>query len=1320
LWMLRHRDEKVDDLDFALSQLGKLWCAGVRPDWRALHGDDRRLRVPLPTYPFERQRFWIEPGRTAAVSPDAPAALERLPDLANWFHVPVWKSAELPAVPAAQSSAPLRWLVFEDEGGLGVAFVALLRSQGHAVVSVREGSRFERLSDSEYLISPQEREDYTALLEDLTARGELPQRIVHLWMVTASEDTAVTTTFFHWVQERGFYSLLFLGQALANATLPGALHMAVVSNGMQKVADELLRHPVKAAVLGACKVIPREIADLTCTSIDVDWPDASRHGGATNGAHLATACTHLGVEIAAVPSNGVVAWRAGRRYERAFEAAPLPALAAGRTAAREGATYLITGGLGGIGLAVAGQLARTARVKLVLLGRQPLPPRAEWSAWLAAHGEVDASSRRLRQLMELEAAGAEVMVASADVANIEELRQVLSDARTRFGAIHGVIHAAGVVEDSVLSTKTPAAVDRVFTPKVHGTLLLDQLLSSEPLDFFVVFSSTSAWLGPAGQIDYAAANAFLDAFAVHRSARPGARTIAVGWGVWSEVGMAARLVQPTPATPRVQASARDAAAQHPLLGRAIVDGPSEIAYTAEYSPRTHWILSEHRLADGTALVPGTGYIEMARAALSRAGGAVELRDLSFIAPLAVADDETRAVLVRMRAEDGGWEFEVSSRAADAPSGSGWQVHAQGRAARVDAVSAKPLALNEIALRCGTLANDALQRQGKHLRFGPRWDVVRELRFGDGEALARLELPEPWRGDQEQFQLHPALLDLATGFALRLIPGYDAHEVFWAPLSYRRVRVLAALPAQVFSHARRSARRPATSDVALFDVTLCDENGIVLLEVEEFALRRFESSAALATGAPRAAAGRTVRADAGGGLVHVDDTLRRLVEQGIRPHEGCEALERVLASGRSGAITVSSLDLGAVTAAIDAHSAQETAAPSAQFARPELATDYVAPRDELEGALVKLWQELLGVERVGVQDNFFELGGYSLIAVRLFSRVKKAWKLEFPLSVLFEAPTVETLAARMREERGEAAPVGAPATVPKRRKLRHLVPMHGEGSHTRAPFFLVAGMYGNVMNLRHLAGHLGADQPVYGIQARGLEGTDEPHQTFEEMATAYIEDMRTVQPHGPYLIGGYSGGGITAYEMAQQLTAAGEEVSLLVLLDTPALKEPPLTLPKRLSLARQRIAQQGSGFFTEAIRRKLDDRRRAMRLLVNKPLARLNPGEYRRERIEAAFYHALDSYQLRPWTGRVALFRPPQVEAFRLSPDHVVNAEGSWVEPLNGWRPWIQGDIDLQIVPGDHDNMVLEPHVRVLAARMRAAFDAALSASVERAAQPASR
>jgi thioesterase domain-containing protein len=287
-----------------------------------------------------------------------------------------------------------------------------------------------------------------------------------------------------------------------------------------------------------------------------------------------------------------------------------------------------------------------------------------------------------------------------------------------------------------------------------------------------------------------------------------------------------------------------------------------------------------------------------------------------------------------------------------------------------------------------------------------------------------------------------------------------------------------------------------------------------------------------------------------------------------------------------------------------------------------------------------------------------------------------------------------------------------------RRFTHLVPMHeGEGG-PKTPFFLVAGMFGNVLNLRHLAHLLGTDRPFYGLQARGLYGGAEPHRDLSEAATDMIAEIRQVQPHGPYLLGGFSGGGLTAYDMARQLTAAGEEVALVVLLDTPLPGRHDLSRRDKLLIHWQELRRHGlrypAKWLTDKIRYK-----RAMRAK-----AEAGPSAehaFHDAEIEAAFYEALGRYRMAPWDGRVALFRPALQPRWIVSGGRPVSEERAYLYPDNGWGPWVPG-VEVHEVPGDHDSMVLEPNARVLAQRMRRAIEAAEREAAARApaATPAPR
>ena len=1330
---LRHAEEKISDTAHFLTSFGRLWACGVEVDPKFLRRDERRSRVSLPTYPFQRRRYWIEPGRPALQQVAESSEPRAIDLLSKGFARPVWKAKPQDRVP--EPCAAREWLIFLDAAGIGENLSRRLRARGERVITVRDSDDNCRLGPDQFSIAPEQgREGYIQLVRELVAAGRMPQRIVHLWLLTPDESFRPGSNFFHRNQERGFYSLFFLTQALASEGVSSPLHISVVSNGMQAIQGETLLHPGKATVLGPCRVIPREFPGITCASIDLPLGvSKSRLRLALRSALAQPLVDMLEHELLFAPRNAVVALRGSGRFEQDFEPVDVqPAQTNGHSPIRHHAVVLITGGLGGVGLGLASQLARHARARLVLVGRTALPERNAWSDWLARRGPMDPTSRRIRGILECESLGSEVLVACADVTDIEAMRGVIEQTVRRFGALHGVVHAAGVLRDAPILSKSQQEVEEVFAAKVHGTIVLDTLTRNLDLDFLALFSSVSAIVAPPGQVDYAAANSFLDAYAQSANALRGSsskrrrHTVSVNWGIWN-VGMAVDAPRANPIA--LARGESEQAPRHPLFDSRGSDPDSPFVLRARFSPRERWILDEHRTREGRAIVPGSAYVELARAAVLEAGesGSFEIRDLLLLRPLHVRDEESREIEVELRPEESGFEFCVKSRgiASDKQvaraSIDAWDTHAQARVILRPPPRAKSPALAEIEARCpvsrSALGPEALPSAQEHLAgFGPRWQTLREVRIGPGEVLARLELREDFAADLEHFGLHPALLDIATTCALELPElqgGHRGGASLWAPVSYKRVRIHGSLPARVRSWVRSRASNEPGSRMLLFDVVVVDDSGRVCIEIDEFAMHRLrldlDQSTAVRASEVAFASERShgMRAPSSS---RVDEPARATLainaHRGIGPALGYEALQRLIGSHELSQVIATTLDLEGLRRQADALGSPRNpgslaAADGSEvgFERPELDSDFVEPADGIERTLAGFWQELLGVRRVGLRDSFFDLGGHSLIAVRLFARIKKTYQVEFPISLLFEAPTIERCAAAIRQAIGADASVQASDARPSEARFTHLVAMHPGQGGPKTPFILVAGMFGNVLNLRHLAHLLGNERRFYGLQALGLYGAQKPRETFEEMACDYVAELRQVQPHGPYLLGGFSGGGITAYEMAQQLLEAGEEVALLAMLDTSLPRAPLLTAKERARIHWERIRRRGPVYLGEWARDKL---RWAVDQITRRSRAdaadRMR-SEFRSEEIGAAFRRALLRYELRPFPGAVKLFRPRLDVAHILGPGRMTNSHREFIFEDNGWGEFA-ARVDVHEVPGDHDSMVLEPNVRVLAAQLR--------------------
>ncbi|WP_397321395.1 SDR family oxidoreductase [Nostoc sp. UCD120] len=530
---LPHPQEKHSDVAFLLNGLGRLWLSGVSIDWSGFYAKERRQRIPLPTYPFERQCYWIEPEKHLNI---APSTQSNKLDIADWFYVPLWEQSLPPKKLAAQNFCTL---IFIDECGLGEELVKRFQLDGQDVIIVKLGLEFTKLNECTYSLNAKQGDDYNALINDLMAQNKTPKTIVHLWSVTAVNYMELGLEEVDKAQETGFYSLLFLAQAIGTQSITDKLQIAVISNHIYSVIGEEVLCPEKATLLAAVKIIPQEYPHISCRhidvviSLDVNWSAKKL-------------VKQLQNELQAQSSDIAIAYRGNHRWVKTFKPIRLEATPGGTSRLRKEGVYLITGGLGGIGLTLASHLAMTIQAKLVLIGRSAFPVREEWQQWLATHDEQDDTSRKIRKIQELEELGAEVLVKSADVANFQQMQEAMAQIQQYFGTINGVIHCAGVPDYAgMISRRTRDMTESIMAPKVKGTLVLNSLLQDVQLDFFILCSSLSSiiYRKKFSEVGYCAANEFLDAFANYKTNQARTLTVSINWSDWQDVGMSVEAVR---------------------------------------------------------------------------------------------------------------------------------------------------------------------------------------------------------------------------------------------------------------------------------------------------------------------------------------------------------------------------------------------------------------------------------------------------------------------------------------------------------------------------------------------------------------------------------------------------------------------------------------------------------------------------------------------------------------------------------------------------------------------------------------------------------
>jgi len=518
------------DTTALLGAVGQLWGAGKEADWVTFYDAERPRRVPLPTYPFETQSYWIAPQKSSSTAAAGQLSLRKKTNIDDWFYLPSWKrSAPLKiSRPVELGTQKLSWLLFADEFSLGLRIAERLEEMDQTVMTVTMGERYEQLSPSVFSVRPDAPEDYQRLIESLRYSGQLPHNILHFWSLTSATPATSTAEVFAGTQRLGYYTLLFLARALAKEVAEN-LDLIAITNFLYDVSGAEPVCPEKATLLGPCQIISQEYLNISCRCLDVHLP-------APGTRQESMLIDQLLAEVLAGPTDAAVAYRGQQRLVQVYEKSPLKDPHHSIRQLREGGVYLITGGLGNVALLLAEYLATTCKAKLILLGRAAFPARAEWENWLATHPDEDRTSHVIRKVLRLEEVGSEVIVATADVSDEGQLQSVLKVAGERFGEINGVLHAAGVTSGSSILrpiSETGYEESEVqFQAKGYGLYVLEKVLTGRNLDFCLLFSSNASVLGGLGMTAYSAANHFMDAFASSRSSDSLVPWISANWDAW--------------------------------------------------------------------------------------------------------------------------------------------------------------------------------------------------------------------------------------------------------------------------------------------------------------------------------------------------------------------------------------------------------------------------------------------------------------------------------------------------------------------------------------------------------------------------------------------------------------------------------------------------------------------------------------------------------------------------------------------------------------------------------------------------------------------
>ncbi|MDQ1350671.1 MAG: hypothetical protein QG657_973 [Acidobacteriota bacterium] len=520
----------------SLIRIGRLWLNGRKIDWKEFYSKNNNgYCVPLPKYPFEKQRYWIDMDPFIKEESLFPKKrLEKIHDMTGWFYIPTWTYSPLPNS-IERSRTQSIWLLFLNGVPVGEHLAERLKEENTNMVIVRPGAAYRGINFNEYTVNPQDTNSYDMLFKELLKSGNVPDNIIHCWSIASGNENRLKLGIIDQVQDLGLYSLLNIAQAIGKNSIYHEIQLGVITSSMQSATGEEALCPEKATILGPVKVIPLEYSNVCCRSIDIIDPglDVDK---------MDLLVTQILREFSTNFSEHlVVAYRGSYRWKESYEPIRLNGNSQNSCRFKENGVYLITGGLGGMGFTIAEHMARRHKSRLILIDILDFPPRDQWDDCLTRDDkEGETFCQQIRKIREMENLGAEIYIHHVDVSNYERMKEAIGKSEERFGKINGVIHAAGLIDYAgVIHRRTREMTEELLAAKVRGTLVINELLANNKLDFMVLFSSIGNLLYKIkfGQVGYNAGHEFLGVFAYYKQ-KQGTYTVTIDWCDWSEVGMA--------------------------------------------------------------------------------------------------------------------------------------------------------------------------------------------------------------------------------------------------------------------------------------------------------------------------------------------------------------------------------------------------------------------------------------------------------------------------------------------------------------------------------------------------------------------------------------------------------------------------------------------------------------------------------------------------------------------------------------------------------------------------------------------------------------
>lgn len=521
--LIRHKKELIDDNEFFTNQIGELWLSGVDIDWENFNEGERRQKLSLPTYEFDKHKFELKANLNEIINQviNTKNRFQRKEGINEWFYLPIWEQS--PQIEKNIFEDSNYWLIFMDSLGIGNRLKRKLVDNNQNVIKVNLGEFYEKISDFEFSINQNNPSDYDSLFSELKNNNTIPHKIIYLMSVTIDLDYENIYEKINRINNLGFYGLMYIAQSIGELNIENNLTIYSVTNNMNSVLGNEFIYPEKSTILGTVKVIPLEYSNIKCRNIDIENNEIDK------------AAENILKETCIETANRLVAYRNNIRWSERIRPIKIDNISTERI--KKNGIYLIIGGLGGVGLSISEYLGKEYQAKLILVGRSSFLDKKLWDKWLIEKGNDNETSQRILKVREIELAGGTIDILQADVVNYSQMEDVVNYLTNKYGIINGFIHAAMTVDKAgLIQNRNKIENEKIIASKIKGTINLYQIFENKNIDFMMFCSSLTGVLGNAGEVGYVASNDFIGYFASAMNNRSQTFITAIDWNGWLDVG----------------------------------------------------------------------------------------------------------------------------------------------------------------------------------------------------------------------------------------------------------------------------------------------------------------------------------------------------------------------------------------------------------------------------------------------------------------------------------------------------------------------------------------------------------------------------------------------------------------------------------------------------------------------------------------------------------------------------------------------------------------------------------------------------------------